>query len=989
MQHNSASYVYSWHDSVCLTHGIEPDQLNSVCRTDREMAEQRRGPGRPRTRNAEPEQAAGNAGVPWQQIMQQMQQQNQMMMQMMQGMQGQQPPAPVPVPQAPVGPDFRAFFRMDPPEFAGGLDPVVAHDWLASMERIFQAIQCNEEEKVIFATQKMKGPALRWWNTASTYFTTQEIPKDWHHFKAAFLEKYFPNSVRTQREREFQNFKQGNLSVSEYAEKFEDMADYSRQAVYAPDELWKIDQFLMGLRADIAHSVSQREFTTYAECLRQCYVAENSLKRVQEERNQSRTNYREQGKSAQHLKPRSFPPKKKQGYGDQSAQPPYCDKCKRRHPGDCKPTSVTCYECGEQGHISTYCPKKKKTQEKTTGRVYTLDARKAKGNNNLIAGTCYVNNQPLCVLVDCGATHSFISTECVYRLGLEVIPLPEPMIISSATDDTVEARLICKDCSVSFNGRDFPIDLICLPLKRLDVILGMDWLSPNSVYIGCKEKAIFIPAEETSSDDAITKLIEGTISAVNYLFSRERSFLLVISKETSVRVQLSEIPVVCEFSDVFPEDITSLPPEREAEFSIDLVPGTAPVSITPYRMSPIELRELKRQLEELLAKHFIQPSVSPWGAPVLLVKKKDGSMRLCIDYRQLNKVTIKNKYPLPRIDDLLDQLKGASVFSKIDLRSGYHQIRVKSSDVPKTAFRTRYGHYEFLVMPFGVTNAPAVFMDYMNRIFQPFVDQFVVVFIDDILIYSRTPQEHEEHLRIVLSVLQENKLFAKLSKCEFWMTEVRFLGHVISQGGVAVDPTKIEAVINWERPSNVSEVRSFLGLAGYYRRFIKGFSQLALPMTRLTRKECPYDWDSGCEQSFMGLKERLTTAPVLIVPDPNKSYEVFCDASKKGLGGVLMQDGQVVAYTSRQLKVHEENYPTHDLELAAVVFTLKVWRHYLYGVHFEMFSDHKSLKYLFDQKELNMRQRRWMEYLKDYDFDLKYHPGKANKVADALSRKVL
>ncbi|XP_058741456.1 uncharacterized protein LOC131613835 [Vicia villosa] len=439
--------------------------------------------------------------------MQQMQQQNQMKMQMMQGMQGQQPPAPVPVPHAPTGPDFRAFFRMDPPEFASGLDPVVAHDWLASMERIFQAIQCNEKEKVIFATQKMKGPALRWWNTASTYFTTQEIPKDWHYFKAAFLEKYFPNSVRTQREREFQNFKQGNLSVSEYAEKFEDMADYSRQAVYAPDELRKIDQFLMGLRADIAHSVSQREFTTYAECLRQCYVAENSLKRVQEERNQNRTNFREQGRSGQHLKPRNSPSKKKQGYGDQSNRHPYCEKCKRRHPGDCKPTPVTCYECGEQGHISTYCPKKK-TQEKTTGRVYTLDARKAKGNNNLIAGTCYVNNQPLFVLVDCGATHSFISTECVCRLGLEVTPLPYPMAISSATDDTVEARLICKDCSVSFNGRDFPIDLICLPLKRLDVILGMDWLSLNLVYIGCKEKAIFIPVEETSSDDAITKLIE-------------------------------------------------------------------------------------------------------------------------------------------------------------------------------------------------------------------------------------------------------------------------------------------------------------------------------------------------------------------------------------------------------------------------------------------------------------------------------------------------
>ncbi|XP_058734870.1 uncharacterized protein LOC131606742 isoform X1 [Vicia villosa] len=361
-------------------------------RTDREMAEQRRGPGRPRTRNVEPEQPSGSAGVPWQQMMQQMMQQNQMMAQMMQGMQGQQPPTQAPVPQAAAGPDFRAFFRMDPPEFVGGLDSLLAHDWLAGMERVFQAIQCTEEEKVIFATQKMKGPALRWWNTASTYFTTQEIPKDWQHFKVAFLEKYFPNSVRTQKEREFQNFKQGNMSVSEYAEKFEDLADYSRQAVYAPDELWKIDQFMMGLRADIAHSVSQREFTTYAECLRQCYVAENSLKRVQEETNQNRTNFRDQGRSTQHLRPRNPPSKKKQVYGDQSAQPTYCRKCNRKHTGECTNSSVTCYECGEPGHISRFCPKKR-ASGKTAGRVYTLDARKAKGNNNLIAEFCLVEEE--------------------------------------------------------------------------------------------------------------------------------------------------------------------------------------------------------------------------------------------------------------------------------------------------------------------------------------------------------------------------------------------------------------------------------------------------------------------------------------------------------------------------------------------------------------------------------------------------------------------
>ena len=290
-------------------------------------------------------------------------------------------------------------------------------------------------------------------------------------------------------------------------------------------------------------------------------------------------------------------------------------------------------------------------------------------------------------------------------------------------------------------------------------------------------------------------------------------------------------------------------------------------------------------------------------------------------------------------------------------------------------------------MPFGLTNAPAAFMDLMHRVFRPYLDQFVIVFIDDILIYSRTPEEHERHLTIVLQTLREHKLYAKMSKCEFWMKEVKFLGHVVSEQGVAVDPAKIEAVIKWEPPKNVMEVRSFLGLAGYYRRFVEGFSKLAMPMTRLTKKREKLLWAPECELVFHTLKEKLTTTPVLIIPNSGEEYEVYTDASLRGLGCVLMQGGKVVAYGSRQLKTHEQNYPTHDLELAAVVFALKLWRCYLYGEKFQVYSDHKSLKYIFTQKDLNLRQRRWVEYLEDYDFSLNYHPGKANVVADALSRK--
>ncbi|KAL5553429.1 hypothetical protein UlMin_040830 [Ulmus minor] len=405
-------------------------------------------------------------------------------------------------------------------------------------------------------------------------------------------------------------------------------------------------------------------------------------------------------------------------------------------------------------------------------------------------------------------------------------------------------------------------------------------------------------------------------------------------------------------------------------------------------MAPVELKELQVQLQELLDKGFVRSSYSPWGAPVLFVKKKDGSMRMCIDYRELNKVTVKNKYPLPRIDDLFDQLKGAVVFSKVDLRSGYHQLKIKEDDVPKFAFRTRYGHYEFLVMPFGLTNAPAAFMDLMNRIFREYLDKFVIVFIDDILIYSKSQKEHEQHLRVVLQTLKQHQLYAKFSKCEFWLSSVQFLGHVVSKDGISVDASKIEAVSKWPAPTNVTEIRSFLGLAGYYRRFVEGFSSLSAPLTGLTKKNKKFEWTERCERNFQELKRRLTSAPILIVPSEDEEFTIYCDASKMGLGAVLMQTDKFVAYASRQLKDHEKNYPTHDMELAAVVFALKIWRHYLYGAHCRIYTDHKSLKYIFTQKELNMRQRRWLELVKDYDCEILYHPGKANKVADALSRRV-
>ena len=352
------------------------------------------------------------------------------------------------------------------------------------------------------------------------------------------------------------------------------------------------------------------------------------------------------------------------------------------------------------------------------------------------------------------------------------------------------------------------------------------------------------------------------------------------------------IRVVCEFPDVFPDSLPGMPPDREIEFIIDLLPGTAPIAKRQYRMAPPELALLKESIDELLAKGYIRPSSSPWAFPVLFAEKKDGGQRMCVDYRALNEVTIKNKYPLPRIDDLFGQLQGSQV---IDLRSGYHQMKIRPSDIPKTAFISKYGLYEYTVMSFGLTNTPAYFMNLMNMVFRDFLDKFVVVFIDDILIYSKTEEEHEQHLRLVLQRLQEHQLYAKLSKCEFWIDEVPFLGHIISKGGILEDPSKVQEVLDWEVPETQKKFREFLGLAGYYPKFIENFSKISKPLTSLLEKDAKFEWTEARQVAFDELKKRLTTSPVLVVPDPEKRFTVYCDASREGLGCVLMQEDKVIA----------------------------------------------------------------------------------------------
>ncbi|TKC11709.1 hypothetical protein FA727_23800, partial [Robertmurraya kyonggiensis] len=422
-------------------------------------------------------------------------------------------------------------------------------------------------------------------------------------------------------------------------------------------------------------------------------------------------------------------------------------------------------------------------------------------------------------------THSFISTRFHVKCGLKSYHTKSSYVISTA-GGKIASNQVTHKVPIRLGSKTFPTDLILLGMEGIDIVLGANWMTQHKVVLDVAERVVEI--NSPTHGPSVLYLPQRTcVDACAYAM---------------VETQLKDIPVVCEYADVFPDDLPGMPPDRDIEFVIELQPGTAPISKRPYRMPPNELAELKIQLQELLDKGFIRPSVSPWGCPAIFVKKKDHSLRLCIDYRPLNAVTIKNKYPLPRIDILFDQLAGARVFSKIDLRSGYHQIKIRPCDIPKTAFSTRYGLYEFLVMSFGLTNAPAYFMYLMNSVFMSELDKFVVVFIDDILIYSKNEEEHAEHLRIVLQRLRDHQLYAKFSKCEFWLESVKFLGHTVSKDGISVDPTKVQEVLDWQPPTSVHEIRSFLGLAGYYRRFIPDFSRIAKPMTELLKKGVKFEW---------------------------------------------------------------------------------------------------------------------------------------------------
>ncbi len=637
------------------------------------------------------------------------------------------------------------------------------------------------------------------------------------------------------------------------------------------------------------------------------------------------------------------------------------------------------------------------------------------------------------VLVDSGATGPFMSPGYAARLGLRITRCSDTLTLADGSTAAIHGTCTAKLSLGPFSSR---VKFMVAPLsKQFDIILGNSWLQHHKAVMDYKDTSLTLfkgrrrftvtkhnttgtgqplvagpptAAEKVHRSLHVQQQLLSAIQVNRAIRQGNKHFLVLINKLDAASADdftvnflgsmagstgCSELDALLhEYRDRFPAALPKLD-DKEGHarplyqgHTIPLEPGHKPPVRPIYRLSPLEFEELKKQIRELLALGFIEPSTSPFGAPVLFVQKKDGSLRMCIDYRALNKITVKNKYPLPRIDDLLDRLNGCSHFSSIDLRSGYYQLKISPEDVPKTAFRTPLGHYQFKVLCFGLTNAPAAFQSAMNHIFGDYLHEFVVVYLDDILIFSKSQTDHYKHLRLILSRLRQFDLYANAKKCSFNQPELNFLGHIVGKEGIKVDPQKTEAVKKWPKPTSVKELRGFLGLANYFRRFIQGYSTIVAPLTDLTKKDRHIsEWNATCDKAFNTIKTALIQAPVLAHPNFTQPFDVICDASNVGVGAVLLQNCRPVAFLSRKFSPAEKNYTTTEQELLGVVESLKQWRCYLEGVSFTVHTDHNPNVYMQTKPNLSRREARWSEMFQHFNFVWKHKPGKHN-IADPLSR---
>ncbi|KAJ3700128.1 hypothetical protein LUZ61_003833 [Rhynchospora tenuis] len=784
------------------------------------------------------------------------------------------------------------FSRLKPPSFSGG-SIEVAEEWLASIKEKLRICRAPEQYQVELATHYLENTARFWCENTKQGFEGEAAQIPWNWFEDKYDDQFVGDLRKENMRERFMNLKQEDKTVAEYHTEFISLSRY------APDIRANADryrgQFIKGLKPKIAGVVDNPTMRDMKDLLQYAIQLEEHHKREREEAQARNVRPKfSQGQSSSSGNNKGQSSGRGGGRVSGSAQVPvvkaegkkeilWCRRCNKPHSeSTCRVINRTCFGCGSSDHWRKDCAISPSYGQQGSqgsgghpqgggrgsvsgghpqggGRGSGRDGGRSGGQfggrggrvggrnggragvyamaleqedigsqemvgepsstattMELLSGIISVSGHSAFVLFDTGCSHTVVSRKFVNLCGWVTTLRGDVSGVHTPLGHFNKIVSECKGLKVLVAGRELEVNAIVLDIIGYDMLLGFDWLVQHNAVIECAKRRIQFSLGKPTRCSLNFRVSGDVIPYISAIEVRHLlgagcvAYLAAVSVESTGQLDIQSIPVVQEFPDVFPDEISGMPPQREVEFGIELMPGTQPISKAPYRMAPAELKELKVQLEELLAKGFIRPNTSPWGAP----------------------------------------LQGLSVYSKIDLRTGYHQLRIKPEDVEKIAFRSRYGHYEYLVMPFGLTNAPAAFMDLMNRVFREYLDSFVVVFIDDILIYSRTSEEHGEHLRAVLTRLREHKLFGKLSKCDFWLKEVAFLGHVISGKGLSVDPAKVRAVADWEQPRTVGEVRSFHGLAGYYRRFVEGFSKIARPLTQLLHKEVKFVWGKAQEESF-------------------------------------------------------------------------------------------------------------------------------------------
>ncbi|KAK1605211.1 hypothetical protein QYE76_028884 [Lolium multiflorum] len=817
------------------------------------------------------------------------------------------------------------------------VDKMKKMDWIEKLWSLHP--HYSEDRKIKLASSEFDGYALRWWDSLVRNLDedgAQPI-RTWRAMKEAMTSRFVPTNYMRNIFDKLTLLRQGVKTVDEYYMEMEMLMQRGR--VRESLEM-TMQRFLNGLKYDVKGIVRHYTYTNMNQLLHHAREAESQLAEEAKVKGRATGAGRFTPRApstapapSTRSAPYSTPPSKPVSNVSNAKKSESAASTSGSGVSTTRNRDMLCHTCGGKGHFKRDCPNRK---------VMFINE-----DNEYETGDDVDPNAPDDDDYDTDGEDAYPSdarTIVVSQRALNVLPSA-----STQRCNLFQTKALVgpdKACKVIIDGgscRNLASKELCTKLK-------LKYLPhPHPYYI------------QWLSDNGEMK--------VNHMVRVE--FAIGPYKDC---IDFDVVPMT-EFGDVFPEEVPAgLPPLRGIEHQIDLIPGASLPNRAPYRTNPEETKEIQKQVQALLDKGYIRISLSPCAVPVILVPKKDGTWRMCVDCRAINNITIRYRHPIPRLEDMLDELSGAAVFSKIDLRSGYHQIRMKEGDEWKTAFKTKFGLYEWLVMPFGLTNAPSTFMRLMNHVLREFIGKFVVVYFDDILIYSRNESDHTIHIRHVLQVLRDNKLYGNLEKCTFCKDKVIFLGYVVSKHGVEVDVSKIEAIQNWPTPMNVSQVRSFHGLAGFYRRFVPNFSTIAAPLNDLTKK----GWGAAQDHAFDELKRLLTSAPLLALPDFNKQFEIECDASGIGIGGVLMQEGRPIAYFSEKLSGAKLNYPIYDKELYALIRVLEVWQHYLWPKEFIIHSDHEALKYLKAQSTLHKRLAKWVEFIESFPYIIKHKKGKDN-----------